>query len=903
MLPGALLLVLGVRLAIAVSRQPAVLSVEWTRVKLDRTSWFRGGWSGIRRARYLRSAWRTACGRANLIMMLVFWSGSGVCDEQYQQLVRPFFAEHCLRCHGPDDSRGMVTLHTVDGRMESEQSVQQWARILDVLEAGSMPPEGEPQPQDARRQAITGWIDAGIRAYVEQAEQVTAAANVRRLTNFEYQNTLRDLLGVDLHVIDSLPKDPVRPYRFHNTAEFMLLGPEQIDRYLEIARRVMASVIVEPERPETQVTRQEWNDQEVKNGFGSVQKRNEICIHNSPKGTPGQGMVIRDFPATGEFRIRFQAAAIFPNAAHVLPLRFVLGYNLNINSSTQEVEPVGLVELRSSADGPHVYELRGRIENFPVQQGKVQRGRLEPDSLTLTPQNIYDDGTLNDDNRFLYWPRQPEMPRAVVDWIEFAAPVTDVWPPEHHSRVLFESPLRESDPQAYVKQVLERFMSRAYRRPASAEEVQRFCQVYELLRPDFVSLEAAMRETLALVLVTPQFLLHTTGDGEVTTSQHELASRLSYFLWASMPDEELLRLAAAGRLDDADVIEQQVLRMLADGRSRDFVSSFTTQWLSLLKMKTVPINKDLFPRFLYYVEAGERSGTEEPYLPTIRDHMLDETVSFVGELIRRNAGVSQLVESDFAMLNQPLAAHYGVGGVEGVQMQPVPLQPEHHLGGLLTHGSVLIGNGTGSAPHPIYRAVWLREAILGEHVQAPPAEVPALSDSAGESAEQALTIRDLLARHRNTEGCSDCHVRLDPWGIPFEHYNAIGKYQPLVPKERTRVRGFAREKDGDLSGYLRYLESVNTESVQASARVPNGPEVDGMDQLKRHLLESRLPDIGQNVTRRLLSYALGRELTYRDRSAVDEILAQAASDGFPLRDLIVLVCQSGTFRGQTGALQ
>ena len=871
--------------------------------KLDQNTWHCADASGpvseCSRWIFCRqgSGWLTA------VLLQVLCAGFGVCDEQYEERVRPFFAEHCLRCHGPDESKGMLTLHTLDGKMGSEQSVREWERILDVLQAGSMPPEDEPQPDEVARRFIANWIDGEISTYVRQSGQATAAAQARRLTNFEYQNTMRDLLGVDLQLLELLPKDPLKPYRFHNTAEFMLLGPEQIDRYLEIARRAMASVIVEPEQPQTKVTRQEWNDEEVKNGFGSVQRRNEICIHNSPRGTPGQGMVIRDFPATGEFRIRVQAAAVFPSGGRVLPLRFVLGYNLNINSSTQEVEPVGLVELGSSADQPQVYELRGRIENFPVQRGTLQRGRLQPDSLTLTPQNLYDDGTLNDDNRFLYWPRQPDMPRAVVDWIEFAAPVTDVWPPEHHRRVLFASPLREDDPAAYVEQVIERFMSRAYRRPATVEEVQRFCRVYELLQPDFVSLEATMRETLALVLVTPQFLLHTTADGVVTGAQYELASRLSYFLWASMPDEELLNLAAAGSLDEPGIIEEQVQRMLADARSRNFVSSFTMQWLSLAKMKTVPINSDLFPRFLYYVEAGERSGTEEPYIPTIRDHMLDETVSFVAELIRRNGGVSQLVDSDFAMLNQPLAAHYGVAGVEGAALRAVQLQPEHHLGGLLTHGSVLIGNGTGSAPHPIYRAVWLREAILGEHVKPPPAEVPALSDSAGESAEQAVTIKDLLAQHRNAEGCSDCHVRLDPWGIPFERYNAIGRYQPLVPREGTRVRGFNREKDGDLSGYLGYLETVNTVAVQANARVPNGPEVDGMQQLKQHLLQSRLPDIAENLTRRLLSYGLGRELTYRDRSVVESILDEASVKGFPLRDLIVLVCQSSTFRGENGTQQ
>ena len=819
-------------------------------------------------------------------------------SSAFESTIAPFFKAHCIKCHGPEENKGEIALHLL-GDLSNGQKVEQWELILERLESGEMPPEDEPQPNEAERKAVTRWIDARLRTYVEKAGREASGATARRLTNFEYENTMRDLLGIELNLIQDLPKDPTKPYHFNNTAEFMLLGPEQIDRYLEVARRALASAIVDPEKPETHQTRQEWEPGESNKGFGKSLQRNEIAIQNSRRGTPGQGMVVKDFPRTGEFRIRFQASAVFPNGATELPLRFVMGYNLNINSSTQEIAPVGVVPLRNSPESPKVFELRGRIENYPVQSGKVHKGQRRPDTLTITPQNIYDDGTLNDDNRFLYWPRQPEMPRAVIDWIEFEAPLTEVWPPEHHQRILFDSPLRHSDPGKYIDEVLSRFMSRAFRRPATAEEVNRFVKVYDLLKPELGTIEAAMRETLAMVLVTPQFLLHTKADGDVIRQEFELASALSYFLWGSMPDEELLELAARGELDEPTVITEQVRRLLADPRSNDFVSNFTTQWLSLPKMKTVPINRDLFPRFLYYVEAGERAGTEKPYIPTIRDHMIDETVAFVAELIRRNAGVTNLVDSDFAMLNQPLAAHYGVEGVEGHRIRPVPVKPEHHLGGLLTHGSVLIGNGTGSAPHPIYRAVWLREAILGDAVKAPPAEVPSLSDSAGDSAEKALNIKELLARHRNTESCNDCHSRLDPWGIPFERYNAIGKYQPFVPKAGTRVRGFDKKKDIDLAGYAEYLAGVNTQEVQADARVPNGPEIDGLPQLKAYLLEERKRDIAENVIRRLLTYGIGRELNYRDRYTVDEILSRSEANGFLLRDMIVSICQSSPFRGAT----
>ena len=605
-------------------------------------------------------------------------------------------------------------------------------------------------------------------------------------------------------------------------------------------------------------------------------------------------MGLKSFPKTGEFRIRVKASAILPPGVSELPFRLVMGYNLNENQSTLRMEPIGSVALRNNPDHPEVFEFRGRIENYPPRPPRAVKNRMEAESMTITPQNLYDDGTLNDENGF-HKTRNVAMPRVAIEWLEFEAPVVDVWPPEHHKRILFDSPMRDSDPKAYVKAVLKRFMARAYRRPATDEEVARFAKIHEMVSEDMDTFEAAMRETLALVLVSPDFLYHTV-EVDARNRQYGLASKLSYFLWGSMPDDELLRLAAAGKLDDPDAIDAQARRLLADGRSEDFVKNFTMQWLSLAKMKTVPINKDLYPRFLYYVPLGERAGTEEPYRPTIRDYMVEETVGFVGEMIRRNASVLNVIDSDFAYLNQPLAAHYGISGVEGAALRPVAVKPEDHLGGLLTQGSILIGNGTGSAPHPIYRAVWLREAILGDEVAPPPADVPALSDSAGESAEHASSIKDLLRQHRTKESCNDCHVRLDPWGIPFEQYNAIGKYQPMVPKEGTRVSGFDKKNHTDLAGYEAYLESIRTMNVEANARVPHGPEVDGMADLKEHLLKSRKNDVIENLVRRLLSYSLGRELTYHDRLSVEELVKQSKQDGLGLQDMILSICQSPAFR-------
>ena len=817
----------------------------------------------------------------------------------YRTHVAPFFEKNCVACHGPEKSKGKITVHSLDGDLSAGQELERWELIMDVLEHGEMPPEDEEQqPTDEERLALVKWIESGLRDYVAKASKIAPAATVRRLTNFEYQNTMRDLFGFELDLVKDLPEDPLKPYHFNNTAEMMLIGTEQMDRYEETARRMLASAIVDPEPRKVLRTRKSWPSGPAS---ASGLMPDEIGIAANRRGTAAQGMPVREWHETGEFRIRFKASAILPEGYTKVPLQIGMGYDRSGNTAGI-IEPLGTVELTNDADHPKVFEMRGRIENFPtVPEYRYRRGGkidgnlvIIPPHITVTPQNIFDDGRMQDQEEPL------TRPRAIVEWIEFESPGSEVWPPEHHTRILFESPLREQDPTVYVSEVLERFMTRAFRRPVTATEVARYVRVYEIVSTqlELETLEEAMRETLAMVLVSPDFLYHVVNQDEANR-HYEMASRLSYFLWGSMPDQELFDLAEAKKLTDPAVIAQQTRRLVADERSKDFFKNFAEQWLSIEKMKTIPINLDLFPRFLYTYGRGEKTGREIVNRPTIRDYMMEESSAFIGELISQNESLFQIVDSDFAMLNQPLAAHYGVEGVEGLRLRRVSIKPEHRLGGLLTQGSVLIGNGTGTAPHPIYRAVWLREAILGDKVKDPPADVPALSDSVGESAEKATRIKELLRMHRQKESCADCHVRLDPWGIPFERYNAIGQYEPFAPPEGTQFKGYDKRSYPDLKSYLEYQQKLKTVEVDAKAKVPHGPEVDGLPGLKRYLLKNRRRDIAKNVIKRLLSYGIGRELTYRDRFVVEKLLAEAKKKDYQLKDLIVLVCQSDLFAGKT----
>lgn len=811
--------------------------------------------------------------------------------DRFKTHVAPFFKEYCISCHGPEKSKGDITLHEINGDVAAGPDLERWEKIMKALRSGEMPPEDEKQPEEKMRMAVGQWIDIGLHANQAKAKRDSGIPTARRLTNFEYENTMRDLLGFRLKLIDKLPEDPVKPYHFNNTAEFMLIGPEQIDRYLECARQAMASAIVDPGTPEVHRTEKIFTPGkkgQPKTGAAGV----EVGVYAG-----NQSIGLKGWPKTGEFKIRVKASPILPSGVKEVPLWLNMGTTQRSDAGSGEYESVGTVHLRNDPEQAREFEFRGRIENIPVEPGAMTTKGLQPPKIFIHCQNIFDNGELNDHRKSAFDTSWSQVaPRILLESVEFEAPVTDVWPPEHHTRILFDSLQRKTGSEAYAREVITRFVTRAFRRPPTSDEVERFVKIYRIFARDFDTFEGAIRETLAMVLISPQFLYHTSTQDGVATRQFELASKLSYFLWGSMPDDELMKLAVQGRLDDPVTIAAQVRRLLADKRSGDFVNNFTTQWLSIAKMKTVSINRDLFPRFLYFVHVGERAGTEVMFRPTIRDYMHDETVGFIAELIKRNFSMLNIVDANFAFLNQPLAAHYGVPDVQGLELRPVPVKPEHHLGGLLTQGSVLIGNSTGSAPHPIYRAVWLREAILGEDVKPPPAEVPALSDSAGDAAEKAISIKDLLRQHRKQESCNVCHASLDPWGIPFEKYNATGKFQEMVPKAGVKIRGFNQQNDKDLAGYSAYLKTINTVKVEADARVPRGPTIDGMEQLKAYLLKERKDEIAGNVVRRLLSYGIGRSLTSRDRAAVAQLVEESKKSGYKMQDMIVLICQGEIFR-------
>ena len=434
--------------------------------------------------------------------------------------------------------------------------------------------------------------------------------------------------------------------------------------------------------------------------------------------------------------------------------------------------------------------------------------------------------------------------------MEFAGPVFEQWPPRSHTGILFESPLRQNDELAYATEVLGRFMNRAYRRPVSVEEVETIVRFFKTVRPDFPTFEGAMIEALSLVLIRPEFLymMEPSGDEKRPVNQWELASRLSYFLWSTMPDSGLVELAEQQKLANPKIMVEQVQRMLEDPRSDRFFRQFSEQWLQLKNMESVSIHPKLYPDF------DER----------LRDDMKRESISFLKEMIDQNLSPDLFLQSDFAMVNGRLASHYGLEGVTGETVQRVELPSGSYRGGLLGQASFLMANSTGADSHAIRRAVWIRDRILNDAPAPPPPDVPSLEESTPNFHE--LSVTQQLEIHRQKPSCANCHKNLDAWGVALENFDAVGKW-------RDEVRRLHRNQEVMLP-------------VESKGELPEGIVLEDIADLQDHLLLNERDAFVQSLVVRLLTYAMGRRLERADQNAVSAISDQVLQKDLGMRDLI-----------------
>jgi|GEM_PF-380224 len=488
------------------------------------------------------------------------------------------------------------------------------------------------------------------------------------------------------------------------------------------------------------------------------------------------------------------------------------------------------------------YEFMGQLENLPLPV--YDPNEKTPNSNTMIV------GVWN--NHFVK-KKGLNGPPLLVESIELETPYHPIWPPKSHTNIFFDSPNKNNE-SVYTAEVLEKFMEKAFRRPLLQGELERYLSFWKASKDDFDRYEDGVKEVLVAVLCSPNFLYLLEGEkpnSKTKADEFLLASKMSYFLWNTPPDEELKKLAKQGNLKRE--LPNQIIRMANSPKIKNMITSFAYDWLRVDRLKGMSANKKLYPDFTRFV----------------KEDMAEETYSFIHYVLKENMSVLNFIDSDFAMLNQNLAEFYGVNNVKGNQFRPVAIPKEKHRGGLLSQGAFLTGHSDGVQAHPIKRAVWLKEKILGDPPPPPPPNAPELDPET--PGFESLTLKEQLELHRNKASCIDCHLKIDPYGVAFENYDAVGRYQ----------------------------ETMKKKPIDATSKLPDGTEVEGIEGIKEYILNLKRDDFTKSLVEHLYAYALGRDVKFSDDKELNRIVEKVKANDYKFQTVLEEIVLSDSFSRST----
>ena len=814
----------------------------------------------------------------------------------YAQTGQPFVKVHCVRCHGPEVQKGQLRLDNLAADFSDPATAAKWAEVLTAVNSHQMPPSGEKQPSVESAGRFADWLSAEL-GKGELAKRSTAVV-LRRLNRAEYNNTIRDLVGVDFHPADTFPEDPPAG-GFDNIGQALTLSPLQIELYYSAAREVLDRALVEG--PQPPVLKWRFEPEENTQGMDRYRVKRDgqnILLNDGANPTENgftvvhheswdKGIGFRGFklPYEGDYIIRFRAAGRVPNRAAVIETakqalaarreqqdkespRGKVYHDRQYEADLQhfvthrmyEYGPPRVKVTQHLGSAPHVVtemdidapESAPKVYEVPIRFTKQDAG--VDFSYAYSVPSVLENFWFQNHDSFA-------RPTLLVDWIELEGPIHPAWPPASHRQVLFASP-REKDETAYAREVLTRFMTRAYRRPVQPAEVESKLALYTKLRPEKPSFVEAIKVPLAAVLASPHFLYLVEPESTAAASRkltpYEVATRLSYFLWSSMPDDTLAKLAAKGELAKPGVLDAQVDRMLADPKSDAFVENFTGQWLALRKVGANPPSRNLYPEYDRHLEMS----------------IVRETEGFFAEILRKDVDARNLIKSDFVTINERLARFYGIPGVKGDAIRRVAAPPGAHRGGLVTQASIQSLTSNGTRTSPVTRGVWVLRTLLGSDPGLPVANVGEIATKV--PGIDKATIRQRLQIHRENPACARCHDKIDPLGFALENYNAAGEW---------------RDREGH--GYQGRIEA-NDPLIDASAKMPDGTPIQGVEGLQAQLLKQEdlfLTHLAGQVT----TYALGRDLGYSDQPAVRGYVDTMKRSRYTLRSLLKTIVTSDRF--------
>lgn len=774
-----------------------------------------------------------------------------------QDPAQELFSEHCAKCHSGEKPKGDFKFEELSRNFDDRQTNETWQLVLDQLEAGDMPPKKEKRPPAQ----LLGEAIAWIRTQTETAERKRRASEgrvpLRRLNRTEYVNTIRDLLHVEVDLSDLLPPS-TSTNGFDNNAEALHTSSFLVRNYLEAAERVLDAAIANGPRPWQIDKRYDLRQERSVRKTGSVYRHVDdgvaiFAVWESANIRVTMWNFNTHF--RGKYRIRISGYGYQSDGKPV---------DFHVNAGTlKEVTEEHLIDYFSfPADKPTVLEFTEHLE-------PQNRLRIIADGLPALPPQVEKVGAEN-----------YKGPGLVIQWVDIFGPIIESWPPPSH-QAIFGGLLQQKTPSASDRnrlevvstepmkdadRILRQFARRAFRRAVTDEDIRPFSARVEASLEQGYTFEQAVRVGLKGILVSPNFLFLREPREGPKLSDNALASRLSYFLWSSMPDERLLELAATKKLSDSKILRQEVERMLDDPKAQAFTKNFTGQWLSLRAIDDTSPDRTLYPE----------------YDDVLKDASLKEPKLFFNEVLKQNLSLTNFVASDFTFLNARLAKHYGIPGVEGAHMRKVALPPGTHRGGVITMASVLKVTANGTTTSPIMRGSWLLERILGTPPPKPPPDVEAIEpDIRG-----ATTIRTQLAKHRDVESCARCHSEIDPPGFALENFDVIGGWRENYRKIGQRRRSNER--------WVRYAEGPPVDPADV---LPDGRKFRNIDEYRKLLLTDK-DQLARNLIEKLIAYSTGAEPGALDKPAIEGIVKRVRDKKYGFRSTIHEVVQSDLFQSK-----
>ncbi len=842
---------------------------------------------------------------------------------------RAFLEKNCIDCHDGDTHKGGLDLAALKFDPSVATNFSRWVLVYDRVHSGEMPPKKQARPDEKELDAFMGSLSTALVSAENKRMAQEGRATQRRLNRYEYENALRDLLHAPwLQVRDSLPEDGEMD-RFNKVGDALDVSHVQMSRYLAAADYALRQVIApKAEKPATKVQRYYAREQGSYTGpmkysvFNTAPERAtfpvlgfagqpEVRREKEPmtvgdkkpevRELEGVGVVASAYepiepkfnqfraPIAGHYKLRFNAYSIWvgpePGKKWYIP-------NLDDISRGHRDEPITITaeipprQLRTLGDfdatpDPTVHEIDTWLlagEMIRPDAGRLFRSR---------PGSSRWQNPLAETNG---------QPGVVFRWLEVEGPIEDQWPPAGHQLLFGDLPIENrqapdkgsktnllskrifkplpgvevvsKEPMMDGERLLKNFIQQAYRRPAADSEVKRFLPVVRDTLKGGNSFEDAMIAAYTAVLCSPEFLYLEEKPGRL--DDYALAARLAFFLWNSPPDAELRRYADQGELHKPEVLRAQTERLLSDPKSRRFVEAFLDYWLDLRKILATAPDANLYSD--YYLDD------------LLTESALEETRLFFSELVRQNLPARDIVASDFAMLNERLATHYGLPGVQGVALRRTLLPKDSPRGGLMTQAAVLKVTANGTTTSPVLRGAWVMERILGKKPPPPPPAVPALDpDIRG-----AVTIRQQLDKHRAVESCAACHAKIDPAGFALENFDVMGGWRDRYRSEAGGDLAKGIAKSGQKFTFRYALP------VDASGELPDGRKFKDIQDFKQLLLADE-KQVARNLARQLAVYGTGAPIRFGDREQIELILQRSAGTDYGVRSLILELVQSDLF--------